>query len=146
MTHAVARAMVTGAHWLLAAALVGVWLGLAPVSHADGDGSFDAWSRAARANGHEVNRTRYHEHVIRVVWAPAGPRVVEQAIRVARCESYPWLDTNAVSPTGVHIGLFQVWQRHAPTADLRDPWVNASVALGLWSRQGWAPWDCRHVA
>ena len=89
------------------------------------------------------------EDLIRLRFAASGHvEVVEQAVRVARCESH--LDPAARS--GAHWGLFQISDLyHADRvkrlgyvwSDLLRAEPNIDVAYDLWAEQGWTPWSCR---
>lgn len=88
--------------------------------------------------------------------APAGEAVIRDvfpdhletaALNVARCESGPRLNGNAVN--GRYQGLFQLgpaeWRKHRPSADadIYDRRSNALAALSLYRSRGWQPWQCR---
>ena len=82
------------------------------------------------------------EHAIEVHFSPYGWDVVEQAKRVARCES-GW---NPSATNGQYLGLFQMgsyhyWRFEGNRWD--DPYVNARAAGGLYREQGWRPWSCK---
>lgn len=84
---------------------------------------------------HEAIWLVFHDH---------GDHVVEQANRIAHCESRH--DPNAVSRTNDH-GLFQInavhRHRFAHIWHLRyDPFWNAVMAEHLWMESGWRPWSC----
>ena len=82
------------------------------------------------------------EHAIEVHFSPYGWDVVEQAKRVAWCES-GW---NPSATNGQYLGLFQMgsyhyWRFEGNRWD--DPYVNARAAGGLYREQGWRPWSCK---
>ena len=82
------------------------------------------------------------EHAIEVHFGPFGDDVVEQAKRVARCES----GLNPSATNGQYLGLFQMggyhyWRFEGGAWD--DPYVNARAAGGLWLQSGWQPWSCK---
>ena len=83
----------------------------------------------------------FHDH---------GNHVVEQANRVASCESGH--NPQAVSPGGGNHGLFQINNVHrqqfeavtgAPWSERYNPVHNTRYAEYLWETQGWSPWSCR---
>lgn len=96
---------------------------------------------------------------IRRGFAPFGPAVAEQAVRVAGCESTgdrtgSRLNPNAVGSQG-EIGLFQLHPRYQSGRaakfgwtmnDLFDPAKNIAVAVDLYSESGWRQWSCRTAA
>lgn len=69
---------------------------------------------------------------------------ISEAVQVTNCESGQ--DPRAVGPVvngNTHTGLFQISSVHGHSVTaLMDPTYNATVALGLWRRQGWRPWQC----
>lgn len=84
---------------------------------------------------------------VRDVFVSAGwsGAALEQALGVSWCESR-WQP--GVVGSGRYLGLMQIdgpWFAHFgySVADWRDPYVNASVALEIYSRYGWYPWECR---
>lgn len=89
------------------------------------------------------------------VWAfsqeGATPAQVGEALEVAACES--GFNPDAVSPSGGHVGVFQLSTRYHRERAARlgftweqvahDARANATVAADLWAEQGWRPWSCR---
>lgn len=67
---------------------------------------------------------------------------LQEAVNIVNCESS--LDPTATNDIGAgHTGLFQISGVHGHSREaLMDPAYNATVALGLWREQGWAPWEC----
>ena len=60
---------------------------------------------------------------------------------VAACEST--MNPAAISPSGQHIGLFQVSLVHGYSVDyLLVPENNVAVAYQLYLDRGWQPWTC----
>jgi len=102
------------------------------------------WEQEATQNDHVVNDRRYAEHVIRVVWGPAGAPV-NQALRVVDCETGGKFNHDAVGRAG-EIGYFQIHPIHGhPRQRLLDPLQNATIALELYQRNGWYPWTCAYI-
>lgn len=58
------------------------------------------------------------------------------ALRVVERESSwrPW------AVNGIHKGLFQIRQDHAPGRNLLSPLSNIECAAQMWGRLGWTPW------
>lgn len=82
------------------------------------------------------------ELAIEMHFGPYGPEVVEQAKRVAMCES----TMNPGVTNGQYIGLFQMGSYHYWRFEGNngyDPYVNARAAGGLWLERGWQPWECK---
>lgn len=78
----------------------------------------------------------------------ASPAQVEQAVRVAHCESTH--RHNVISPGGGNWGLFQINTVHRRRVEqmgyrwdqMLFPLENARVAAAIWAEQGWRPWTC----
>lgn len=78
----------------------------------------------------------------------ASDEQVQQAIRVANCEST--LRAGAISPGGGNWGLFQINTIHRGRVeamghrwdDMLKGYENARVAADIWAEQGWRPWTC----
>lgn len=98
---------------------------------------------------HEADRNNPHavELLIRLRWMGTGQE--SRAVRIAWCESR--FKNNTVSPSGGHLGIFQLSTRyHAwrfgamgfPVA-FQSAWPNINAAYHLWQEQGWGPWACR---
>lgn len=74
--------------------------------------------------------------LLEVGWPPAE---IPYAIEIIQCES----SGNPNAENSCCTGLFQIHETHGHTrAQLRDPRYNATVALQLWRRSGWQPWEC----
>lgn len=86
--------------------------------------------------------------VIRDTFSRFGSAVVQEALRVAQCES-------GFVPTarnGVHVGIFQLsgTYHRARAARLGFDWSrmveagpNAAVAADIYSESKWGPWQCK---
>lgn len=74
----------------------------------------------------------------------ASQAQIDQAVRVARCES--GLNPGAVSASGTYLGLFQMSREYHMHRPGMDQWWtaqgNAAAAASLWAEAGWAPWSC----
>ena len=83
------------------------------------------------------------EAAIEMHFGPYGPDVVEEAKRVARCES-GW---NPDATNGQYLGLFQMGAYHYWRFEgnaWNDPYVNARAAGGLWAEShSWRHWSCK---
>ena len=91
--------------------------------------------------GSPIHDKRELEAVLNAAEWP--PSLHPEALRIAGCES-GW-DPHAIGSQG-EVGLFQIHGVHAwrvpPQGDLRNPVVNAQVALEIWRAEGWEPWTC----
>ena len=92
------------------------------------------------------------EQVIADAFGRYGSGVVDQAIRVARCESE--LKPTARNPRSGAAGLFQLMRQYHAEAFQRltgvsfdagwsDPYLNSLYAADLYGRKGWQPWVCK---
>lgn len=85
------------------------------------------------------------EELIRWAWRDKGEAVIQQAIKVARCES--GLRETAANTTknkdkSRDDGLFQINSsaHNIPVRFLHDMRVNVMVARHLYDTSGWGPW------
>lgn len=101
-----------------------------------------------RCHGLTIRRGYDSEGIV-TGFARFGPKVAEQALVIAECESS--LDPDATGNLGER-GLMQVYPRyHAGRVaamgyrleDLYDPQVNVEVAADIYAESGWVPWSCR---
>jgi hypothetical protein len=85
-------------------------------------------------------------NAVKAAFAPYGPTVVQQAFKVAKCES-GWVPTAGAG--GYYQGLFQLG-RHVVAissygGNFLDPYQNAQAARDLYVTRGhsWSAWGCR---
>lgn len=135
---------------LVIASTILVGAGLGTAAHAEPAADDDATALAYLAHlVAEADRNNPHavELLVRLRWMGTGQE--NRAVRVAYCESR--LRTGAVSPSGGHLGIFQLstryhaWRFEAmgfPVA-FQSAWPNINAAFHLWQEQGWGPWQCR---
>jgi len=85
------------------------------------------------------------EEQIRWAFRHHPTAVQDQAVRVAWCESR--FVPDARSPSGEHVGIFQMSLRYHGWRPGMDAWwepvANAVAAEHLYREQGWRPWSCR---
>lgn len=83
------------------------------------------------------------EQLIKEAFRDQGEKIVDQALKVARCESgqRPHAINIKNKNKSKDIGVFQINSVHGVNSRfLYDPRVNVAVARKLFDEQGWQPW------